>query len=225
MSDLNTALLKTKAVKTALNGDWNTAAEINLTLVKDNPSDIDALNRLAMAYGVLGKVTEAKKIYQKVFKLDPLNSIALRNCKKLKENCNSTFNFTINNNFIEETGKTKIVELVNVAQTQIIENLRTGQIVDLSIKRSRIFVLNDQKQYIGVLPDDIGRRLIKLMNSGNKYEAYVKSTNPGKAFVFLKEMKRCNKYKNLPSFITTSEWSFDVDKASKTKVDDQEDED
>ena len=88
--------------------------------------------------------------------------------------------------------------------------------INLSIKRSRIFVLDD-KQYIGVLPDDIGRRLIKFMKSGNKYEAYVKSANAHKVCVFLKETKRATKFKNHPSFMSTSENSFVFDKNNKIK--------
>lgn len=205
MTDLQDANLKNRAIKTALTGNWQTAIELNKEILTDTPNDIDTLNRLALAYAIMGKVKDAKETYQKVFELDPLNSIAQRNLKKLNDKSNDlqTGNvIQINCNFLEETGKTKIVELVNVAQSNIIQTLRIGQHVNLSIKRSKIFVLEGEKQYIGVLPDDIGIRLTKFINSGNKYEAFVKSTTGSKVYVFIKETKRVTKFKNNPSFIT-----------------------
>ena len=76
--------IKNQAIQTALQGNWNEAIVLNKSLVKENPEDIDALNRLALAYTIIGKLKEAKSAYQKVVNIDPLNSIALRNLKKLK---------------------------------------------------------------------------------------------------------------------------------------------
>lgn len=219
MANLLNFNLKTQAIKTALTGNWEEAVRLNKILLEENPEDIETLNRLALAYMVLGKTSDAKKVSQKVFDLDPLNPIALKNLKKIKEKtiCASSTTFQINNNFLEETGKTKIVELVNIAQAKVIEELRIGESVELCIKRSKIFVLKDGKQYVGVLPDDIGRRLIKFIKSGNKYEAYIKSICPHKVHVFIKEMKRVSKYKNQPSFITISDSVWDLDKNTKIK--------
>jgi len=228
MTDLQNINLKTKAIKTALSGDWKTAIELNKALLEENPKDIETLNRLALAFTITGKINKAKEIYEKVFELDPLNPIALKNSKKLKdkngqpENAND---FQINSNFLEETGKTKIIELVNLAQTSVTQILRVGQCVNLSIKRSKIFVLEGEKQYIGVLPDDIGRRLIKFIKNGNKYDASIKSTAGNKVFVFVKEVKRAIKFKNHPSFITISDSGLGLDKIKIKSKNLKEDED
>jgi hypothetical protein len=125
---------------------------------------------------------------------------------------------------LEETGKTKIVELVNVAQPKVIENLRIGKMIDLCIKRSRIFV-QEEKQYIGVLPDDIGQRLIKFMKFGNKYEAYVKSATSHKVHIFIKETKRATKFKFNPSFVSVSENAvFDKNNKLKNQIKENENE-
>src|SRR3989304_5610020 len=90
--------LKKQAIQTALNGDWQNAILFNKDLIKENPQDIDALNRLALAYAITGKINLAKTIYLKVVKIDPLNSIALRNLKKIKEKiikANSNSNYYI----------------------------------------------------------------------------------------------------------------------------------
>ncbi len=213
--------LRDKAIQTALTGDWKQAINTNKELLDENPEDIDALNRLALAFTILRKTTSAKTTYQRVLKIDPLNPIALRNLKNLKtsrtsaKNLNFSQEIQINNQFIEETGKTKVIELLNLAQANVIQSLRTGEFVGLSIKRSKIFILKGEKQYIGVLPDDIGRRLIKFIKSGNKYEAYIKSASPKKIVIFIKETKRSNRYKNQPSFqaVQSDTNLFDKEKA------------
>lgn len=207
--------LKTQAIQTALQGDWNTAIQLNKSLIKEDPLDIDAFNRLALAYTITGKIKEAKSTYQKVVNLDPLNSIALRNLKKLKDKnikSNPNSSYQINNSFLEEPGKTKVIELINIAQPRVIEELRTGQSLLLSVKRLKIFV-SDQKQYVGVLPDDIAKRLIKFIKAGGIYEAYLKSTNPHKAHVFIKEIKKPTRFKDQPSFLSNSESSLVVNKS------------
>ncbi|HKC14937.1 MAG TPA: tetratricopeptide repeat protein [Patescibacteria group bacterium] len=223
--------LRDKAIQTALIGDWNGAITTNKELLDENPKDIDALNRLALAFTVIGRVNKAKTTYQEVLKIDPLNPIALRNLKNLKtskltsKSASANKAFALNNNFIEESGKTKVIELINIAPVSVIQHLRTGEIVNLSIKRAKIFVLRGEKQYIGVLPDDIGRRLIRFIKSGNKYEAYLKSVNPHKVIVFLKEVKRSTRFKNHPSFLTITESNFIVKTKGGPKSELEEDND
>lgn len=216
--------LRDKAIQTALIGDWQAAISTNKELLGENPKDIDALNRLALAFTITGKINKAKTTYQEVLKIDPLNPIALRNLKNLKNAKNAASSQTpqLNNNFIEESGKTKVVELINIAQPSVIQHLRTGESVNLSIKRLKIFVLKNEKQYIGVLPDDIGKRLIKLIKAGSKYEAYLKSVNPHKVVVFIKELKRSLRFKNQPSFLTLSESTFVVKNDKQKNVKYQE---
>ncbi len=213
--------LKNQAIQTALDGNWQNAIAINKTLVSENPDDVDALNRLALAYAITGRLKEAKSTYQKVINLDPLNPIALRNLKRLKEKGislgNGNVNTQINNKFLEEPGKTKVVELVNIAQPEIVESLRTGQSIFLSIKRLKIFVL-EGKQYIGVLPDDIAKRLIKFINSGCVYEGYIKSSNQHKVTVFIKEVKKVMKFKDQPSFTSLSDSPLALDKSGKFRA-------
>lgn len=217
-------ILKDKAIQTALTGNWQEAILANKELLKEEPKDIDTLNRLALAYAIVGKTKSAKMAYQKVLDIDPLNPIAIRNLKNLKSSKKtskamaSSSITTLNNQFIEETGKTKVVDLINIAPFSIIQTLRTGERVTLSIKRLKIFVLKNEKQYIGVLPDDIGKRLIKLIKSGNKYEAYIKSINPHKVTVFIREIKRSGRFKNQPSFLTAAEPTlFNRDKTKAIK--------
>ncbi|MEK7186589.1 MAG: tetratricopeptide repeat protein [Patescibacteria group bacterium] len=221
--------LKNQAIQTALSGDWQKAVNLNKSLIEEDPSDIDALNRLAFALTILGKIKDAKSAYQKVLKIDSLNSLAVRSLKKLDGKTNSdqsasSSGFLVNNSFIEEQGKTKIVELVNIAQPSIINNLRTGQSIKLSIKRLKIFALTDDNSYVGVLPDNIGKRLIKFIKAGNIYDAFVKSAHEHHVIVFLKEVKKLSKFKDQPSFLTSDKLLVLDKKLNKGRVDDDQEE-
>lgn len=195
--------LKTQAIQIALTGDWDQAIALNKQILVEEPTDIDTLNRLAFAYTILGKIKEAKQTYQKVLDIDAANPIAQRNIKKLGfATTKTTASIHISTNmFLEESGKTKIVSLINTAPAQTIKSLQMGQLVFLSIKRSKIFVQDTNKLYIGMLPDDIGKRLIKFLEGGNEYESYIKSAHDHEVLIFIKEVKRVAKFKNQPSFL------------------------
>lgn len=216
--------LKNQAIYTALKGDWEKAITLNKTLVKDNPNDIDALNRLAFAFSILGKAKDAKNIYKKVLEIDALNPLALRNLKKILDDKGpknsikkDSISINVSNAFIEEPGKTKVVEVINIAQPEIISRLRTGQSLSFSVKRFRIFLLAKPKQYVGMLPDNIGKRLIEFIKAGNLYEAFVKSVSNYHLIVFIKETKRASRLKDQPSFILGAEKTLEFNKKIKSR--------
>lgn len=195
--------LKTQAIQIALTGDWNQAIAINKEILQKDPRDIDTLNRLAFAYTILGDTKLAKITYQQVLDIDAANPIALKNLKRLGTNGNKTKpSLHISTNmFLEESGKTKIVTLNNTAPSQVIKTLQMGQLLHLCIKRSKIFVQDEQKQYIGMLPDDMGKRLTKFLEGGNTYDSYVKSAHDHEVVIFIREVMRAKKFKNQPSFL------------------------
>ena len=215
--------LKTQAIQTALMGDWNSAVTLNRLLLEDNPEDIDTHNRLAFAFASLGNVKEAKQIYQKVLTLDMQNPIAIRNLKRLTNSQskyipNNAVNPQMNNIFIEEPGKTKVIELLNVAEQKVISALRCGETLTLLVKRMKIFVLDNNKQYVGMFPDDISKRLIKFLNGGNKYEAYVKTVDNHRLIIFVKETKRSLRFKNQPSFASFEKSKFMLKNSQEIRV-------
>lgn len=216
-------LTKNEVIQATLSGDWQKAVKLNKALLDENPKDVEALNRMALAYAIIGKNKSAKDALKKVLEIDPLNSIAIKNLGKIKNDQSKTSEneafIHVNNIFLEETGRTKIVDLINLAQAEILISLRTGQSVDLSIKRLKIFI-SQGKKYIGVLPDDIGKRLIKLIKGGNKYEAYVKSTNSQNVTIFLRELKRASKFKDHPSFLQPFDKKLNIKKNGKVKNND-----
>ncbi len=194
--------LKSQAIQTALVGDWTNAISLNQLILKEYPDDINTLNRLGFALLSVGNIKEAKTVYEKVLSLDMKNPIAIRNIKRLNGANSVKTNITINNLFIEETGKTKIIELINIAEKKVISYLRSGEKISIRIKRNKIFALDSEERYIGMLPDDICRRLTEFINGGNLYDAYIWTVDDNKICVFIREVKRVKKYTNQPSFIS-----------------------
>jgi hypothetical protein len=203
--------LKSQAIQTALVGDWENAILLNKLILQEEPNDIDTLNRLAFAFLSKGDNKDAKNLYEKVLSLDMKNPIAIRNLKRLNDPSTKRVNFHLNNLFIEEPGKTKIIELINVADKKIIGNLRSGEKLTLCIKRMKIFALDQDNQYIGMLPDDLCKRLIKFIHGGNKYEAYARTVDSNKITLFIRELKRVKRYKDQPSFVSTEKIKLSFD--------------
>ena len=196
--------LKNQAIQTALTGDWQKAIDLNQLILQESPEDIDTLNRLAFAFLSVGNPKDAKNLYEKVLALDMQNPIATRNLKRLYD-VNPKKSRITNNLFIEEPGKTKVMDLINIADKKVITHLRSGEKLDLRIKRSRIFAYDLDNQFIGMLPDDTCQRLIKFIEAGNEYDAYVRTVDSNKVSIFIRETKRVKKFKNQPSFVSGSD--------------------
>ncbi|HVZ66683.1 MAG TPA: tetratricopeptide repeat protein [Patescibacteria group bacterium] len=201
------------AVKYALENKWEEAYEENKKLLEEDPDSIDTLNRIAYTLVKLNKFKKAKEFYQKVLKLDKTNPIAVKNVRRIdtmsqgsgkdQPASNQNHNISFQDVFIEEAGKTKTLELKNVADRKTLSILQPGDSVALSVKRSKIFVQMSDKTYVGVLPDNVGMRMISFINGGNEYSACVKAVGDNSVTVFIKETKKMARFKNQPSFLTT----------------------
>lgn len=206
-------LLAQKAIEAALAGEFHKAIEINQQILSQNKEDIEALNRLGCAYLEIGQIAKAKKIYKKGLSFDRYNPIILKNLKKINDlkgktkikNCSC---LDLNNLFLTEPGKTKIISLVNLPASSVFLHLKPGTPVNLIAKRRRIMVClanNSPKKtkttYLGLLPDDLAFRLLRLFKAGNHYQAYVKSVSKNNLCLFIREIFRADKLKNQPSFL------------------------
>jgi len=99
-----------KAIKAALERDWEGAIELNLEILSISPQNIPSLNRLGRAYMELGQKESAKDAYEQVLKIDKYNTIATKNLKLLPHQKNNlaTTIFT-EEDFIELPGITKVL--------------------------------------------------------------------------------------------------------------------
>lgn len=222
-----------QALDSALNCRWEEALEINQKIYKILPNSTECLNRLAKCCFELGKYAQAKKIYNQVLDLDPYNTIAQKNIKKIssfKKTIDSLQNGQhrngINHNkaylspslFLEEPGVTKIVSLVKVAEPQKLLTLSPGSVVNLIAKKRGISVVDFNNQYLGALPDDSAHHLLRLIQGGNKYQVIIKSVKNNGLAILIREVFRSKKFKNQASFIDESKvLTYSSDNISLTK--------
>ena len=214
--------LKSFAIEAAVTCDWSEAAKINQKIVDMNSHDVEALNRLARAQACSNTLTKALKTYKKVLALDPYNIIAMKNFDKLsriqkmgpKPNQNGVKSDSSQNNplaastqkmsdiFLFEPGKTKIINLLNLAPPFVLATLSCGDKITFNIKKHSISAVDIQGTYLGAFPDDLAHKLLYLMDGGNSYEIYVKLAGPKSLTVFIREVYRSQKFTNQPSFAT-----------------------
>lgn len=195
--------LAQKAIKAALQGRWKEAESLNSQILKQNPRDIDTLNRLARALAELGKKTQARQTYKKVLRLDAYNTIAQRALERLKKTRakgKGEKSHPVESSFLEEPGKTKTVTLIHLGSGEVVGSLDTGEPVSLVPHSHRVSVQTAEGHYIGRFPDDLARRLIKLIRAGNEYKTLVRSVEPGQVKIFIKEIKRAAQFANSASF-------------------------
>ncbi|MCX6706256.1 MAG: tetratricopeptide repeat protein [Candidatus Woesebacteria bacterium] len=210
--------LAQKSITLALEGSWKEAIKVNKEILEGNPSDTDTLNRLAKAYFENGNSAKAKKVCQKIIKLDPFNSIALKNFVKwkgIKEKCPSETKPSNTASFIEESGKTKLVSLLNLGDAKIIGNLNTCDEVVLAAHTHRVSLTTIDGKYIGRLPDDLALRLRRLIFLGNIYQVFIKSIDQKGIRVFIKEIQKSKKTENTLSFPMTSSERGEDDMSAK----------
>lgn len=198
--------LAQKAIDEALGGNWARAKELNQEIIKENPKNEEALNRLARACFELGDTKKSVFCYKKVLRIDPYNTIAqkailrLSKTKRRAKKLRSLSLPSAANLFIEEPGRTKTISLIHLGANDVINGLTTGEEVTLAPHAHRVSVQTKARNYIGRLPDDLSRRLIKLTRAGNIYKSLVKSVSPDSVRVFIREAKREESLGNIPSF-------------------------
>jgi tetratricopeptide (TPR) repeat protein len=201
------ALLHKQAINAAISCNWQNAIELNQQILKTEPNNTEVLNRLAKALFETGSYTAAKKIYNQVLELDPYNTIAQKNLKKVASlkkdgvNAASQSMSLSPSMFLEEPGVTALVNLVKVAEPQKLLKLSPGTVVNLVAKKRSVSVTDSGNIYLGAFPDDSAFHLLKLLKGGNKYTAIIKSVRPNGLTVLVREIYRSKKFKNQASFL------------------------
>lgn len=196
--------LSDQAINLALKCDWQEAIKINELILKDDPENTDALNRLAKAFYESNNPKKAKKISLQVLEIEPTNKIALKTLEKYKKikisfigNDNQNINVS---DFIEESGTTKQTNLLNLCSEEILSSLDSGDEVLLSTHSHRVTVTTLKNKYLGKLPDDLSARLRILTKNGYKYRVLVKSADKNCIRIIIKEIKRGKGFENSQSF-------------------------
>jgi tetratricopeptide (TPR) repeat protein len=176
------------AIAHATKGDWEAAADANQQLLELGP-DIDGYNRLGKALAELGRHEDALGAYEKALERDATNRIAQRNVERLrllkggsapKRNGKGRPDKAPAAVFIEEMGKTGRARLINVGGRDVLAPLSPGDSVELDVDGDEL-VAKVGGAAIGSVEPRIAARLMKLMATGNRYEAAITAIHEANA--------------------------------------------
>ncbi len=183
--------LSRKAILAALQNDWENALTLNEEVLSIDPTNVDALNRIAKIYFQLGKTKKALEMSKKALECDPLNTIAVKSIEKYAKSKPMVQNDAVINTrtFIEETGKTKLVALTYIGDKATLVNLVGGETLTPVYGKHRVTLNRGDGSYVGKLPDNISARLIhecKNEDVRKRVSICVKCANPKEVQVFIR---------------------------------------
>ena len=190
------------ARRAALDGNWETAIQLDQEIIDRWPRDADAYNRLGRALLEYRRVGAAYDAYSSALKIDPANMIARRNLQRLElvRHRKGTDEVVLDQPretviprtsvFIEEVGKTWVDELVNPASMDELADVYSGEQLELSIEEGRLIVRRAGGQRIGEVEAKTAARIIDLMSGGNRYEVFALGLSVASLRVILREVYR-----------------------------------
>lgn len=171
--------LSQQAISLAMQSRWQEAAELNQLIVELKSDDSQAYNRLGKAYTELGRITDARGAYEQALRSDPANLIAQRNLERLSRINESEVQELLRKAgqkldptfFMEETGKTGVTLLEDVAESDLLATLTAGDQIQLEERDGRLVATAMDGTALGKVEERLGTRLIRLIGTGNKYQA------------------------------------------------------
>jgi tetratricopeptide (TPR) repeat protein len=203
------------ALRLAMASRWEEAAAVNRELLRQNPNDVEARNRLGKALMALKDIVGARDAYEATLKIEPHNRIALKNLEALCQiqDVQSTDKgcTTIDPQlFVEEPGKTA-VSFISVKGK--CSTLVTGTRLELVPEGRCVMVRTAAGEPLGPLEPRLSARLLYLMARGNRYQATVMSVSTEGIKLFLREVYRSHSGDNmlLHQSFTSTRQPKDVD--------------
>ena len=200
-----------EAVKAALKGEWERAAELNRAVLELNPNDCEASNRLAKALMELGDYAEARQILETLRVRAPGNNIARKNLARLEQlqTCggdppvpgrSAASDDGLPAMFIAESGKSCATILRQPAGASAMATVSAGDVVALNLRGEGVAVTARDGSYLGTVERRLGRRLHKLMAGGNQYAAAVVGTGAEGISIILRETRQHPTLRHIVSF-------------------------
>lgn len=181
------------AIQQALTNQWEDAVVTNRNILNLFPNDAEAYNRLGKAYSELGQYAEARQAYTQTLKYSPNNTIAKKNLDRLSlvQEEPASFHAGVDRIdprlFIEETGKTGMTELINVAPASVLAKVGVGDRVQLHMSGHTLLVRNATGEDIGQIEPRLANRLINFIEGGNRYAAAILNIENGQVRVIIRE--------------------------------------
>lgn len=185
--------LSERAIALAMASRWEEAAQVNRELLNLFPDDVDAHNRLGKALTELGKYEEARASYSRAAALDPTNVIAMKNLQRLSrlapEETVATAPTRVDPTlFIEESGKTVITSLINTASAEVLARMTAGDLLEVRSNDRTVELFTPQGEVIGKVEPKLAKRLITLLEGGNRYQTAVTSVDEQTVKVIIREI-------------------------------------
>ena len=197
-------VLPERAIALAMENRWPEAADVNRKIIELYPNDADAYNRLGKALLEMGRYRDALATYQRAVELDPNNMIAKKNVDRLAHLADKApeptripqvatqartgdigrINPTM---FIEETGKTGVTTLVNLGPPELLIEVTAGDNVELRVKAAKLEVYDEDGQYVGQVEPKLAKRLIGLIETGNRYTGAVTTVSDRSISIIIRE--------------------------------------
>lgn len=184
-------------------GRWEDAAQLNREILQNFPRDIDALNRLGKALTELGQYDEALETYRTALAVEPQSGIAQRNVGKLEQLAEAVASGAVPMQpqrpearpieagvFVEEVGKTYLTDLVRPSSNVLFTGISPADEVDLRVEGNEVLVFDQHDQRLGQLEPRIARRMVKMVEGGNRFKAYVVALTGDTVRVILREVFR-----------------------------------
>ena len=181
-----------QAIALAMQGKWQEAIVTNKSILDLFPDDVDTYNRLGRAYMEKGEYGDAKKAYERSLKLDAYNTIAKKNLLRLSQLKNISKNpkehaHTVEPHFIEEAGKSGVLNLQRLASPKTLAKLVAGDKVTLKVDTTNLVAKTTTGEYIGLVEPRHAQRLMKLIKGGNIYSAAIINSDNNKVTIIIRE--------------------------------------
>ena len=203
-----------EAVDLALKGLWDQATGVNQEILEFFPEDVEAWNRLGKAFLELGSYDEARDAFERASHLAPYNTISKKNLERISHlretapaagagsQVRKTGKAFLPYIFIEESGKSGVTTVNRPAPGAVLAKLASGDTVKLVTGEHAVIVENNQGEYLGQVEPKLSKRLLRLINGGNKYDAAVISVSRQELSIIVWENYRHPSLHDVCSFPT-----------------------
>jgi len=182
-----------EAIQEALESRWSEALATNEALVERHGPDEDTYNRIGKALTELGRLEEALEAYSAALKLNPLNLIAQKNVRKLgamleaKEHVAGASQAIDVDLFTEEPGKSALAVLTPPNRGVTVA-VAPGDVVALAPDGTTLRAHTARGVALGEVEPKLARRLLPLMETGNRYTAAVARVDDKRIEIIIREV-------------------------------------
>ena len=198
--------LSKEAISLALSGEWEKAAVLNRVILDVCPKDVEAMNRLGKALMESGQYGEAKTVLVKVVEASPYNNIAKKNLVRLEQ---------LEGAPAPARQGRKLSGTPSCSSRKAASRARPScksrapvrwwpalppATRSLAVENNGLCVYARDDEYLGRVEPKLGRRVMRLLEAGNRYEAAVIGVKEQGTSIIMRETYRHPSLNNVCSF-------------------------